>query len=108
MLALDRFDVFRRAILAGSHAAVSKVVQLETDGLEAGFWCGTLFKDTLATPRTVSAYHIRLANPSGSLWRRLLCWNIPAQFKTGDTPCPQRRLLSKVVTSSGAANLTAR
>src|ERR1039458_6074432 len=34
VLALERFDVFRCAILAASHAAVSMVVQLETDGLE--------------------------------------------------------------------------
>jgi len=32
---LERFDVFRCAILAASHAAISMVVQLKTYGLEA-------------------------------------------------------------------------
>jgi len=35
---LERFDVFRCAILAASHAAISMVVQLKTYGLEARFW----------------------------------------------------------------------
>src|ERR1039458_7892490 len=38
VLALERFDVFRCAILAASYAAVNMVVQLETYGLEARFW----------------------------------------------------------------------
>jgi hypothetical protein len=33
---LERFDVFRRAMLAASHAVDSMVVQLEADGPEAG------------------------------------------------------------------------
>jgi hypothetical protein len=37
LFAVDRFDVFRCAILAASNAAVSMVVQLEPDGLEAVF-----------------------------------------------------------------------
>ena len=38
VLALERFDVSRRPILAASQTAVSMVVQLEADGLEARFW----------------------------------------------------------------------
>jgi hypothetical protein len=36
--ALERFDVFLGAILAASYAAISMVVQLEANGLEARFW----------------------------------------------------------------------
>jgi hypothetical protein len=42
---LERFDVFRGAILAASHAAISMVIQLEADGLEARFWTGTALQD---------------------------------------------------------------
>jgi hypothetical protein len=37
-LALERLDFLRSTILAASHAAVSMVVHLEADGLEARFW----------------------------------------------------------------------
>jgi hypothetical protein len=35
---LERFDVFRRAILAASHAAIRMVAQLEAYGLEPRLW----------------------------------------------------------------------
>jgi hypothetical protein len=35
---MERLDFLRRAILAASQAAVSMVVHLEGDGLEARFW----------------------------------------------------------------------
>jgi hypothetical protein len=38
VFALERFDVFRCAILAASHAAISMVVQFGADSLEARFW----------------------------------------------------------------------
>jgi hypothetical protein len=38
VLAFERFDVFRCAILAASHAAIRRVAQLEAYGLEARFW----------------------------------------------------------------------
>ena len=38
VLDLERFDFFRCAILAASHAAASMVVQLEADGFEPRFW----------------------------------------------------------------------
>ena len=37
VLALERFDVFRRDILAASHAAISMVVQFRAHGLAAHF-----------------------------------------------------------------------
>lgn len=39
-MALERFDFLRCAILAASQAAVSIVVHLKFDGLEALFWIG--------------------------------------------------------------------
>src|SRR5229473_1361113 len=38
VLPLERFDVFRCAILAASHAAISMVVDFEARGLEARLW----------------------------------------------------------------------
>jgi hypothetical protein len=35
---LERFDVFRCAILAASYAAISMVVRMAAHGLEARFW----------------------------------------------------------------------
>jgi len=45
---LERFDVFRCAILAASYAAVSMVVQLETYGLEARFWTASASSGTFS------------------------------------------------------------
>ena len=38
VLALERFDFFRCAILAAPHAAINMVVQFEANGLEGRFW----------------------------------------------------------------------
>ena len=52
VLGLDHFDVFRRAILAASHAAFSMVIQSEADGSEAGF------RPTRSRPTTYPVSHL--------------------------------------------------
>jgi len=60
-----------------------------TSTIRAAFWCGSLFKGMAVTPRTLSADNIRLANPSGTVSRRLLCSRaFQPQSKTGEMPRP--------------------
>jgi hypothetical protein len=51
---LERFDVFRCAILAASHAAISMVVELEVYGLEA-----RLGISVWLTPRPVATREVQ-------------------------------------------------